>query len=116
MTLGNQALLRLRLQAVSLIHRRKMSDYAFLFPGQGSQAVGMTKKIAASPAVDEIFMTAERILGYDLRSLCLQGPKDLLDHTVYCQPAVVVASLEECATAGDHTHQPRPCPLYATPT
>ena len=53
----------------------------------------MTKKITASPAVGEIFQTAERVLGYDLRSLCLQGPKYVLDETVHCQPAVVVASL-----------------------
>ena len=70
-----------------------MSSYAFLFPGQGSQTVGMTKEIANSPAVNEIFRTADRVLGYDLRSLCLQGPKHVLDQTVHCQPAVVVASL-----------------------
>lgn len=75
--------------------RRKMSNYALLFPGQGSQTVGMTSKIAnpPAPAVSEIFQTAERVLGYDLRSLCLEGPQNVLNQTVHCQPAVVVASL-----------------------
>ena len=55
----------------------------------------MTSKIAnpPAPAVSEIFQTAERVLGYDLRSLCLEGPQNVLDQTVHCQPAVVVASL-----------------------
>lgn len=70
-----------------------MSSYAFLFPGQGSQFVGMTKKFVDIPSVNQMFRTAERVLGYDLQSLCLRGPKDVMDQTVYCQPAVVVASL-----------------------
>ena len=95
MTFRNLALLRLRaVQQIRVrVQRRKMSNYAFLFPGQGSQAVGMTSEIEDSPAVSEIFQTGERVLGYDLRSLCLQGPQDVLDQTVHCQPAVVVASL-----------------------
>ena len=75
------------------LQRRTMSSYAFLFPGQGSQAVGMTKKFVDIPSVNEIFRTAERVLGYDLQSLCLRGPQDVIDQTVNCQPAVVVASL-----------------------
>ena len=70
-----------------------MSSYAFLFPGQGSQVVGMTKKFRDVPSVARIFATAERVLGYDLKALCLRGPQEVLDQTVHCQPAVVVASL-----------------------
>jgi len=71
----------------------KMAATQFLFPGQGSQHVGMTEKIAGLPAVQRIFSTAERVLGYDLQPLCLSGPQSTLDETVHCQPAVVVASL-----------------------
>jgi [acyl-carrier-protein] S-malonyltransferase len=55
----------------------------------------MTSKIdnPTAPAISDIFQTAERVLGYDLRSLCLQGPQEVLNQTVHCQPAVVVASL-----------------------
>ena len=70
-----------------------MAKYALLFPGQGSQHVGMTEKLGGLPAVKEMFSTAERILGYDLLSLCLHGPQSSLDETVHCQPAVVVGSL-----------------------
>ena len=86
-------MLRLRARTRLDFQRREMSGYAFLFPGQGSQAVGMTKKLADLPSVAGIFRTAERVLGYDLQSLCLHGPQDVLDETVHCQPAVVVASL-----------------------
>ena len=70
-----------------------MSSYALLFPGQGSQYVGMTSKLQDLPGTHTIFRTAERVLGYDLQSLCLQGPREMLDQTVHCQPAVVVGSL-----------------------
>lgn len=84
-----------------LLHRllsssvRRNASTTFLFPGQGSQLVGMTgKPLAETPeAIDPIYQTAERVLGYDLRALCLQGPQKSLDETIHCQPAVVVASL-----------------------
>lgn len=64
-----------------------------LFPGQGSQFVGMAASLAKMPVVKQLFETANKILGYDLLELCLNGPKAELDRTVYCQPAVFVASL-----------------------
>lgn len=70
-----------------------MSSYALLFPGQGSQYVGMSEKLSGQPATGSIFRTAERILGYDLEALCLNGPQSRLDETVHCQPAVMAASL-----------------------
>ncbi|KAI3426449.1 hypothetical protein D9Q98_008816 [Chlorella vulgaris] len=66
---------------------------AFLFPGQGSQAVGMLKESQELPAVKKMLATAQAMLGYDLLALCLEGPKEKLDDTVYSQPALFVAGL-----------------------
>jgi [acyl-carrier-protein] S-malonyltransferase len=67
---------------------------AFLFPGQGAQAVGMGAALAASlPRAQELFARAADILGYDLLELCTNGPADKLNSTVYSQPALFVCSL-----------------------
>ena len=64
-----------------------------LFPGQGSQFVGMGQKVLPYPGVQELYSRASEILGYDLLNICLNGPKQELDKTVHCQPAVFVTSL-----------------------
>ncbi|XP_057711256.1 malonyl-CoA-acyl carrier protein transacylase, mitochondrial [Corythoichthys intestinalis] len=64
-----------------------------LFPGQGSQFVGMGRGLLRYPNVPEMFEAAKKILGYDLLSLCLNGPEEELTKTVHCQPAVFVTSL-----------------------
>ena len=64
-----------------------------LFPGQGSQFVGMGKKLLETPSVKELYSEASQILNYDLLNLCLNGPKTTLDETQYCQAATVVTSL-----------------------
>eukprot|EP00210_Caulerpa_lentillifera_P007207 g6896.t1 len=69
------------------------SSVAFLFPGQGSQAVGMLSQSKDIPSVKKMLETANKVLGYDLLNLCLEGPKSALDDTVRCQPALFVASL-----------------------
>ena len=66
---------------------------AFLFPGQGSQAVGMLGSCKDLPAVRTMLATAQRVLGYDLLDMCLNGPKSSLDDTVNSQPALFVAGL-----------------------
>ena len=65
----------------------------FLFPGQGSQFVGMGKALLDYPNVREMFEIASNILGYNLLEICLNGPKKELDKTRVCQPAVLVTSL-----------------------
>lgn len=65
-----------------------------LFPGQGAQYVGMTSKLhPLCSSAEEIFSVSSTVLGYDLKKLCLNGPEDVLRHTVHCQPAIVVSSL-----------------------
>lgn len=64
-----------------------------LFPGQGSQYVGMGKSLIGYPNVREMFDVASEILEHNLLDLCLHGPKDVLDMTAHCQAAVMVSSL-----------------------
>ncbi|KAL0962992.1 hypothetical protein UPYG_G00348100 [Umbra pygmaea] len=64
-----------------------------LFPGQGSQFVGMGRGLLKYGNVKDMFAVAHKILGYDLLSLCLNGPEEELMKTVHCQPAVFVSSL-----------------------
>ncbi|XP_029425025.1 malonyl-CoA-acyl carrier protein transacylase, mitochondrial isoform X2 [Nannospalax galili] len=64
-----------------------------LFPGQGSQEVGMGRGLLGFPRVRQLYEAARHVLGYDLLELCLHGPQEDLDRTVHCQPAVFVASL-----------------------
>ncbi|KAB0796653.1 hypothetical protein PPYR_10714 [Photinus pyralis] len=64
-----------------------------LFPGQGNQFVGMGKDLLKFPIVRDLFELANYVLGYNLLKLCIEGPKQKLDQTRYCQPATVVTSL-----------------------
>uniref|UniRef100_T1J2B6 [acyl-carrier-protein] S-malonyltransferase n=1 Tax=Strigamia maritima TaxID=126957 RepID=T1J2B6_STRMM len=64
-----------------------------LFPGQGSQFVGMGKMLIDYPNVKEMFSIASDILKYDLQKLCFEGPISELNKTSYCQPAILVTSL-----------------------
>jgi [acyl-carrier-protein] S-malonyltransferase len=64
-----------------------------VFPGQGSQSVGMTKDIAEQfPQVQAVFSEASQILNYDLWKLVIDGPAEELDKTVHTQPALLTAS------------------------
>jgi [acyl-carrier-protein] S-malonyltransferase len=66
---------------------------AFLFPGQGSQAVGMLDSLAHVPVVAELMSTADQALGEKLSTLIAQGPADALSLTVNTQPAMLLAGL-----------------------
>lgn len=66
---------------------------AMVFPGQGSQTVGMLSDIAEQfPQVEETFSQASSVLGYNLWQLVKQGPSEELDKTEYTQPALLTAS------------------------
>lgn len=69
-------------------------SFAFVFPGQGSQSVGMLAALAATePAVAQTFAEASAALGYDLWQLCQSGPEELLGATERTQPAMLAAGV-----------------------
>lgn len=70
------------------------NDIGFLFPGQGSQFVGMGQALFDSqPDCRRLYEAASDLLGYDLPRLCFKGPADQLNLTEYTQPALLVTSL-----------------------
>ena len=84
------------------------TQVAFLFPGQGSQAVGMGADIfETSPAARRVFESADEALGIALSDLCFHGPDDVLRETINAQPAIVTVSLALLAalqaTLNEHT-------------
>ncbi|HDL6963115.1 TPA: ACP S-malonyltransferase [Yersinia enterocolitica] len=71
-----------------------MSKFAMVFPGQGSQSLGMLADLAAQfPIVEETFSEASSVLGYDLWQLVQQGPAEELNKTWQTQPALLTASV-----------------------
>ncbi len=70
-----------------------MTKFAFLFPGQGSQAVGMLNGFAGNAVVDQTIAEASDALGFDLGRMIADGPKEELDLTTNTQPVMLTAAV-----------------------
>ena len=89
---------------------RDSSPLIYLFPGQGSQHVGMAKELAeAYPAARALFTEADEVLGAAISRICFEGPEGLLTDTVNAQPALFAASMAAlCAIQAEMGSLPRP--------
>ncbi|MEK6815646.1 MAG: ACP S-malonyltransferase [Nitrospirota bacterium] len=76
--------------------------YALIFPGQGSQHVGMGRDLFLSnAAARSVFDEADRVLGFELSRLCFEGPEEDLNKTANTQPAILAVSAAAWAAIGD---------------
>src|SRR5580692_9962322 len=83
------------------------SSLVFLFPGQGSQSVGMGKELADNyPVARRIFEEADEALGYQLSQLCFEGPEEELKLTEITQPAILTASVAAFRVLSEKGLQP----------
>jgi [acyl-carrier-protein] S-malonyltransferase len=84
-----------------------MDKIALLFPGQGSQYVGMAKDLyEARSEVKELYSSAEKILDFDLAKICFEGPAEILVQTKYTQPAIFTHSVALWMLVKDQEFKP----------
>ncbi|MEM6688298.1 MAG: ACP S-malonyltransferase [Planctomycetota bacterium] len=78
-----------------------MTKSAVLFPGQGAQAPGMGKTLCEHKVASEMFDLAGDVLGYDLKSMCFDGPAEKLNETRHSQPALYVVGAAAAAVLAE---------------
>jgi [acyl-carrier-protein] S-malonyltransferase len=84
-----------------------MTDTAFLFPGQGSQYLGMGKLLAEQyPMAAELFRQADKVLQIPLSRLCFEGPEEELKKTENQQPALLTVSAAAFSVLQEYGYQP----------
>ena len=97
-----------------------VSHIAFLFPGQGSQAVGMAQHLAQQVSSTANTMAeADAILGFALSKLCFDGPEDVLTDTINAQPALLATSVATLRAIQEilpssRPHRPSPATAWAS--
>jgi len=86
-----------------------------MFPGQGSQYVGMMKDCMDLPGVQAMLKEANKILGWDVKELVLSGPAAKLEETKFCQPVMFIAGMAalEVMKAGDKKEEVDRCQAVA---
>jgi len=71
-----------------------MVNFAFIFPGQGAQYVGMGRDLYEQyPPAKVVYEKANKILGFDVSKICFEGPEEELTRTDICQPAILITSI-----------------------
>ncbi len=80
-----------------------MTSTAWVFPGQGSQVVGMGRALAQKyPEIADLYAQADRVLGFSLSQICFEGPEDQLTRTDNAQPALLITSIAHLRVLQTH--------------